>query len=77
MIEADALETSDLTGKPLSKVDLPDGVIVAAVLRGVDDRVEIPRSDMTIEAGDRVVLFAATAAVKKVERILRVRPEFF
>ena len=77
VIEADALETSELTGRSLDKVDLPDGVTVAAVLRGADGQVEIPRADTVIETGDRVVLFAATASVKKVERLLRVRPEFF
>lgn len=77
VIEADALETSELTGKPLARAALPDGVVVAAVMRGVDSRVEIPNADTIIDAGDRVVIFAASAAVAKVERILRVRPEFF
>ena len=77
VIEADALETSDLTGKPLGEATLPDDVVVAAVLRGADDRVEIPNAETVIEAGDRVLIFAGSAAVRRVERILRVRPDFF
>lgn len=77
VIEADALETSELTGKPLGTVTLPDGVVVAAVMRGAHGGVEIPSAETVIEVGDRMVIFAASAAVRRVERILRVRPDFF
>lgn len=75
VIEAEALETSGLVGKPLREVSLPPGVIVAALVR--DDGVIIPHGGTVVRSGDRVVIFSASSSVKKVERMLRVRPEFF
>ena len=75
IIEAEALETSPLVGKPLREVNLPDGILVGAVIR--DDEVIIPRGGTEIEAGDRVVLFARSDQVKKVEQMFRVSIEFF
>jgi len=74
-IEAEAQQTSALVGKPLSELDLPDGIKIGAILRG--DTVEIARGDSEIEAGDRVILFARRDAVKKVEKLFAVRLEFF
>ena len=75
VIEAEALETSTLVGKPLREVNLPDGILVGAVIR--DEAVIIPRGGTEIEAGDRVVLFARSDQVKKVEQMFRVSLEFF
>ena len=75
MIEAEALETSSLVGKPLREVKLPTGVIVGAIVR--DDEVIIPRGDTVIEPHDRVIMLAAAGAVKKVEKMFAVRLEFF
>ncbi|MBL8673009.1 MAG: Trk system potassium transporter TrkA [Alphaproteobacteria bacterium] len=77
VIEADALDTSPLVGRPLRDISMPAQLIVAAVLRAGADKVLIPRGDTVIEAGDRVVLFAGADAVKQVEKMLRVKPEFF
>lgn len=75
VIEAEALETSTLVGKPLREVDLPEGILVGAVIR--DGEVIIPNGETEILAGDRVVLFARSDQVKKVERMFRVSLEFF
>ncbi|CAA7617899.1 Trk system potassium transporter TrkA [Magnetospirillum sp. UT-4] len=75
LIEADALETSSLVGKPLREVKLPNGVLVGAVVR--DGTVISPRGATIVQAGDRVVLFAASDAVKKVEKMFSVRLEYF
>lgn len=75
IIEADALETSSLVGKPLREIDLPDSILIGVIVRG--DQVIIPRGGTTILAGDRVILFAAAAAVKKVEKLFTVGLEFF
>ncbi|CCG43130.1 Trk system potassium transporter TrkA [Magnetospirillum molischianum] len=75
LIEADALETSSLVGKPLRDVRLPAGVLLGAVVRG--GRVISPRGATVVQAGDRVILFAAAEAVKKVEKMFSVRLEFF
>jgi trk system potassium uptake protein TrkA len=75
IIEAEALETSPLVGAPLSEIDLPDGVIVGAVVH--DGAVVIPRGSTVIEENDRVILLATTEAVKSVEKMFAVRLEFF
>ena len=48
---------------------------MAALVR--EGAVIIPRGDTVVETGDLVVIFAATAAVKKVEKIFSVKLEFF
>jgi trk system potassium uptake protein TrkA len=75
VIEAEALETSPLVGAPLSEIDLPDGVIIGAVVH--DGEVIIPRGATVIEETDRVILLATAEAVKKVEKMFSVRLEFF
>ncbi len=75
VIEAEALETSSLVGVPIREANLPDGVIVGAIVRG--DEVIIPRGDTVVRANDLVVIFAATAAVKKIEKLFAVKLEFF
>ena len=75
VIEAEALETSPLVGQPLRNVDLPDGVLIGAVVR--DGEVITPRGGTEIAAGDRVVIFALSDQVKKVEQMFRVSLEFF
>ncbi|MGE0714002.1 MAG: Trk system potassium transporter TrkA [Alphaproteobacteria bacterium] len=75
IIEADAMETSPLVGRPLREIDLPDGIILGAVVRG--KTVIIPRASTVIKAEDRVVLMAAPGAVRKVEKMFAVRLEYF
>ncbi|MFP3943881.1 MAG: Trk system potassium transporter TrkA [Alphaproteobacteria bacterium] len=75
VIDAVALETSPLVGKPLRSANLPDGVIVGAILRG--RTVITPRGDDQINAGDRVILFAQHDVVRKVEQMFRVSLEYF
>ncbi len=75
LIEAEALETSSLVGVPIREARLPEGVLIGAIVRG--DRVVLPRGDTTVRAGDRVIIFAATSSVKKVERLFSVKLEFF
>ncbi|MBW3098453.1 Trk system potassium transporter TrkA [Pseudohoeflea coraliihabitans] len=75
IIEAEAMETSPLVGKPLRELDLPDGVRLGAVYR--DKKVIRPDGDTRIKAKDRVVMFATLDAVKYVEQMFRVSLEFF
>ena len=75
VIEAEALETSSLVGVPLRQSPLPKGAIVGAVVRG--DKVIVPRGDTVIRAKDLVVIFAASEAVKKIEKLFSVKLEFF
>ncbi len=75
IIEAEALETSTLVGKPLREVKIPAGVIVGAVVRG--DEVIIPGGDTEVKPRDRVILFALRDMVRKVEKMFSVRVDFF
>ena len=75
IIEAEALDTSPLVGRPLREIDLPDGLRVGAILR--DGEVRIPNGETEIKAHDRVVLFATAENVHEVEQMFRVSLEFF
>ncbi len=75
LIEADALETSSIVGKPLKEVDLPGKTRFGAIIR--DDQIIVPRPQTVIEGGDRIILFAAKEAVRKVEKLFSVRLEYF
>ncbi len=75
LIEADAMETSPLVGKPLKEIKLPTGVLLGAVVR--DGKVISPRGNTVVQVKDRVVLFATADAVKKVENMFSVRLEYF
>lgn len=75
IIEAEALETSPLVGKPLRDVELSDDIRIGAVYR--DNELIIPRGSTQIQAHDRVVIFAMQSAVRQVEQMFRVSIEFF
>ncbi len=75
LIEAEALETSDLVGKPLKEVKLPQGVLLGAIVR--EGEMICPRGSTVVQAKDRVVLFAAEDAIREVERIFSVQLEYF
>lgn len=75
IIEAEAMDTSSVVGKPLSTVKLDKGIMVGAIVRG--DAVIMPRGDTVIAAGDRVILYALPNVVRKVEKLFSVSLEFF
>lgn len=75
VLEGEAMETSSLVGPPIRELNLPEGVLIGAILR--DGQVIIPTGATAIKTHDRVVLFAETEAVKKVERMFSVSLEFF
>jgi len=75
LIEAQVLGTSSIAGRILRDIDLPEGVLIAAVLKG--DKVVMPRADTRIEEGDVISIFALTAEIPEVERLLQVSIDFF
>lgn len=75
IIEAEALTTSPLVGKPLRELDILDGVRIGALFRA--GKVIIPRGDTIIQANDRVIVFALSDRVRQVEQMFRVSLEFF
>jgi len=75
VIEAVALETSDIVERPLRKIALPKGVLVTVIIRG--EQVIIPGGETVIKPGDRVIIFGARQAVPKIEKILAVKLGYF
>lgn len=75
VIEAEALDTSPLVGKPLRELDLPPGIRIGAIQHG--DTFIQPTGDAVIRPKDRVVIFALSERVRQVEQMFRVSLEFF
>lgn len=75
LMEAEALDTSPIIGKSIEMLELPDGVLVGAILR--NDEVIIPNEQTVIQEHDRLVLLVIAEQVRKVERILSVSLDFF
>jgi K+ transport systems, NAD-binding component len=75
IIEAEALDTSPMVGRPLREIDLPSGVRVGAVFR--KGKAITPDGETRIQARDRVILFAVANRVRVVEQMFRVSLEFF
>ena len=75
VMEALALETSDIVGKPLRNISFPKGTLVTGIIRG--EKITIPSGDSVIQPGDRIIIFARRSAIPKVEKILMVKLEYF
>ena len=75
VMEALALETSDIVDKPLKQISFPKGAIVVGIIR--KDDIIIPTGDSVIRPEDRVIIFARRQAIPKVEKILSVKLEYF
>jgi trk system potassium uptake protein TrkA len=65
-IEMIAPEHSRLVGRKLRSVKLPEGAIVGAIVRPNGEAC-VPRGDVEIHPGDRVIFFALESAVPKLE----------
>ena len=75
LIDAVALETSKLVGKPLGEADLPRGIVIGAILREGD--VILPDARTVIQANDRVVLLTLREDLETVQKLFRVGIEYF
>lgn len=75
IMEAVALETSDIVGKPIKEISMPKGTLVTGIIR--NDSVIIPTGESVIEPGDRIIIFAKSQAIPKIEKILAVKLEYF
>ena len=70
-IEARALESSKIVGKPLKDLKLPKSICVGAIFRG--NELIIPQGDTIIEVNDIIVVFSDNNSIKKLESILSIR----
>jgi len=75
VLEAMAMETSDIVEKPLKNIGMPKGSLVAGIIR--QDGFIIPSGDNVIKPGDRIIIFARRQAIPKIEKILAVKLEYF
>jgi trk system potassium uptake protein TrkA len=75
VLEAVALETSDIAGKPLKKISFPRNALVVAIIR--DQEVIIPTGDSVISPDDRIIILSTRQAIPQVEKALMVKLEYF
>jgi trk system potassium uptake protein TrkA len=75
VMEAVALETSDIVGKPIKKISIPKGALITGIIR--NNTVIIPSGESVIEPDDRIIIFAIRQAIPKIEKILAVKLEYF
>ena len=68
VFEVEAVEGSRLVSKPLSRLGLQRGILMAAVQR--EDRIFIPGGDDQIEPGDQVIVAAATELASSLDDVL-------
>ena len=66
VIEFEIKKTNKTTGKPLMQLGLPEGVLIAAIVRG--NEVFVPYGSSKIEYGDKVIVFALPKAIPAVEK---------
>lgn len=67
VIELMVHSNSKIINKPLRNANLPKNSIIGAIIR--KDRVIIPHGDDTIQAQDKIIIFALSSAIKKIEKI--------
>jgi trk system potassium uptake protein TrkA len=70
--EAEVIEliihpNSKIINKPLKKANLPKNTIIGAIVR--QDKVIIPHGDDSLQAEDKVIIFALSSDIKKIEKI--------
>lgn len=65
-LEIEIQKGSEILDTPLRELIFPQNAIIGAIVRG--ENYQIPDGESTLEAGDRVVIFALPEALPKVER---------
>lgn len=60
-------QASPLVGRPLAKLDFPDGAIIATIVRG--PRIIVPRGRDALQAGDTAIVFVLPEAVQPVVKL--------
>ncbi|MEL7182925.1 MAG: TrkA C-terminal domain-containing protein, partial [Pseudomonadota bacterium] len=76
VIEAQVMSTSPLAGRVIRDISFPEGALVGSIMKE-DGSVSRPRGGTRIDEGDIVAIFALSADVPEVERLLQVQVDFF
>ena len=58
-----------MIGVPLAQLNLPDGVLIAAIHRG--QQVIIPNGNTVIEWNDRVIILSLLTEIGDMEKLLK------
>ncbi|WP_029895210.1 Trk system potassium transporter TrkA [Desulfohalovibrio reitneri] len=74
VMEAVALDKSNIVDRPIKDIDFPSGALILAVLRG--EEVIIPTGDFVIHPEDRIIIISTRKNVTHVERQLMVKLEY-
>ncbi|MEO8208016.1 MAG: TrkA C-terminal domain-containing protein, partial [Chloroflexota bacterium] len=73
LMEVEVSAEAVMSGQKVSQIPWPRDAVLVAIERG--DAVLVPRGDMTIDAGDRLSIFADHAARAALESLLASRRE--
>ena len=74
IIEAEALETTPVVGRPIRSLDLSPGVRFGIIVR--QGKIMRPTGDTELMPRDRVILHAPAAHIRQVEQLFRVSPDY-
>jgi trk system potassium uptake protein TrkA len=75
IIEAQVLGTSPIAGQKVKDISFPEGTLIGALMK--QGKFVRPTGDTRVEEGDVIAIFAVTADVPEVERLLQVSIDFF
>ncbi len=75
MIEAQVLGTSPMAGQRIRDISFPEGVLIGSVMKA--GKLVKPTGSLRVEEGDVIAIFAMSADVPEVERLLQVSIDFF
>ena len=75
MLEVAIDGKSNITGKAIKDLPIPQDVIIAAIL--TEDSMVIPSGMDVVNAGDRIVVFGKRSAMPKLEKFLKVKISLF
>jgi trk system potassium uptake protein TrkA len=74
IIEAEALETTPVVGRPIRSLELSPGVRFGIILR--QGKAIQPTGDTELMPRDRVILYSPNAHIRQVEQLFRVSPDY-
>jgi len=74
VMEIGVEEDSSIVDKQIGKINFPKGAIIGALLR--QGEMMLPRADVTIEAGDSVILVALPGTIEKIEKLFGRKRSF-
>ena len=75
VLEMEVLKTAKITKSHLGKISIPEGIVIAGVLRG--DLFMLPNKDLIVQEKDRVFLFVEKGHVQDAEKLFSVGISFF